>query len=49
MVDLCVCVHLQMYWSRSFRMKGKVLLKRFGRCWKPCEHGSTGYFCIGIG
>ncbi len=21
MVDLCVCVHLQMYWSRLFRMK----------------------------
>jgi len=21
MVDLCVCAHLQMYWSKSFKMK----------------------------
>jgi len=52
MVDLCVWAHLQMYWSKSFKMKrlGAPTVGS-GGVWKPARMVAldvSAYVCVAI-
>ena len=52
MVDLCVCGHLQMYWSKSFKMKRlgapKVASGEVGNPARMVVLDVSEYVCIAI-
>ena len=52
MVDLCVCAHLQMYWSKSFKMKRlgapKVASGRVGNPARMVALDVSAYVCVAI-